>query len=199
MSSSPLSLDPLLTRRDLAHAATLLLDSLALFTSPGGARIKLGNTGTHYDEVAAQLEGFSRPLWGLVPLLLGGGAEGGAESYAGAHRWVQGLANGTDPSHPEYWGPTRDKDQRMVEMCAIGWALAVLPEVFWNPLDERQKENVARWLGKVNECEMPKSECVCAFGLVDDRLGFCGGSNFFFFFFLSLFWLLLQPTGAGSA
>jgi hypothetical protein len=48
-----------------------VLDALAPHTSPGGARIVLGYTGTHFDEAAAQLEGFSRPLWALASLIAG--------------------------------------------------------------------------------------------------------------------------------
>ena len=82
MSTFDFLSNPLVTRDDLQRAAISLLDPLALYTSPGGARIHLGHTATHYDDVAAQLEGFSRPLWGLSSLLAGGA------NYAGAQRWV---------------------------------------------------------------------------------------------------------------
>ncbi|KZV79096.1 hypothetical protein EXIGLDRAFT_782809, partial [Exidia glandulosa HHB12029] len=65
------------TRDDLAKFLRSLLDPLAQHTSPGGALLTLGATGTHYDERAAQLEGFSRPLWGLGSLLAGGGTYDG--------------------------------------------------------------------------------------------------------------------------
>jgi hypothetical protein len=35
------------------------------------------------------------------------------------------LASGTDPKSPEYWGESKGKDQRMVEMSAIGYALSL--------------------------------------------------------------------------
>lgn len=38
--------------------------------------------------------------------------------------WRSGLAAGTDPNGDEFWGWTKGKDQRMVEMSAIGFALA---------------------------------------------------------------------------
>lgn len=68
-----------------------------------------------------------------------------------------GLINGTDPEHPEYWGDIEDLDQRMVEMCPIGYALAVAPHVLWEPLTDSQKENVTRWLGSINTREVRKS------------------------------------------
>lgn len=93
--------NPLRTREDLQRACTSLLDPLELYTSPNGARIKLGYTATHYDDIAAQLEGFARPLWGLASLLHGGG------DYPGHERWTRGFAAGTDPNSDEFWGFTR--------------------------------------------------------------------------------------------
>jgi hypothetical protein len=100
MTSSFLT-NPLQTRDDVQRAAISLLEPLAAYTSPGGARIRLGYTATHYDEVAAQLEGFTRPLWGLSSLLAGGG------EYAGHERWTRGFAAGTNPQSDEFWGFTR--------------------------------------------------------------------------------------------
>lgn len=139
------------TRDDLEKFLVELLDPLAAHTSPGGARIHLGHTATHYDEIAAQLEGFSRPIWGLASLIAGGG------SYAGTNRWVNGFTNGSDPNGPEYWGDMRDKDQRMVECSAIGFSLAVAKEQVWDPLSEEAKENLEAWLGGMNDKQMPNT------------------------------------------
>lgn len=73
-----------------------------------------------------EFEAFARPLWGLTSLLLGGG------SYPGVERWVRGLANGTDPTSAEYWGASKAKDQRMVEMSPLSFAIALQPDVFFN-------------------------------------------------------------------
>ncbi|WVR06006.1 hypothetical protein IAU60_003034 [Kwoniella sp. DSM 27419] len=71
------------------------------------------------------LEAFARPLWGLASLLAGGG------QYEGTERWIRGLASGTDPKNPEYWGGSMDKDQRMVEMSPLSFAVAMAPDVFY--------------------------------------------------------------------
>lgn len=78
-----------------------VLDPLAAHTSPGGALIEFGSTATHYDTRAVAFETFARPLWGLTSLLAGGG------SYDGVERWVSGLAQGTNPQGPEYWGAAK--------------------------------------------------------------------------------------------
>ena len=139
---------PFRTKSDLQQACKALLRPLSSHFTPGCSRVKIGTSATRFDEGGAQIEGFARPLWGLATLLCGGA------DYPEALRWRTGLINGTDPQHPEYWGDIEDSDQRMVEMCPIGYALAVAPHVLWEPLTESQKENVTRWLGSINEREV---------------------------------------------
>ncbi|KAF8076484.1 hypothetical protein FPV67DRAFT_1604999 [Lyophyllum atratum] len=135
--------NPLKTKDDLATFLKELLDPLEAHTTPGGARIHLGHTGTHYDETAAQLEGFSRPIWGLSSLLAGGG------EYEGTKRWVDGFTNGSDSNSEEFWGNMRDKDQRMVECSAIGFAIAIAKEKLWDPLSPDAKANFETWVRTV--------------------------------------------------
>lgn len=42
-------------------------------------------------------------------------------------------------------------------MCAIGFALTKLPDIFWKPLTTKQQDNVAHWLGDINGREMPRT------------------------------------------
>ncbi|KIP11634.1 hypothetical protein PHLGIDRAFT_83306 [Phlebiopsis gigantea 11061_1 CR5-6] len=147
----PFASNPLKTRVDLSQFLTSLLDPLAAHTSPGGARIHLGFTGTHFDETAAHLEGFSRPIWGLASLLAGG------SPYAGTERWVRGFESGTDPEHEEFWGDMRDRDQRMVECSAIGFCLSVAKEQIWDKMNARGKANLEQWLGGMNDKKMPNT------------------------------------------
>jgi len=137
------------TRADLAaHLATLLGPLEARFT-PGDAGFHLGETAAHYPFRMAALEGFSRVLWGLAPLLAGGG------SSPLTDRMVAGLAHGTDPAHPAYWGVGGDRDQRQVEMAAMALALLLKPEVFWDRLDDGGRDRLASWLGTINAVELP--------------------------------------------
>src|SRR6185437_5417019 len=123
--ANPLHGNPLLTRDDLARAARDLFSPLLPYFSEGGAR----------------------PLWGIVPLVAGG--------YDFPHwdLYRRGLANGTDPRHPEYWGDVSDRDQRQVELAAIGFALAMLPQHIWDPLDPDAKARVAAYLLSAREKE----------------------------------------------
>ena len=136
------------TRHDLQHMCISLLEPLTPFFSPGKARVKLGRVATYYDAVADEIEGFTRPLWGLASLLAGGGKYQGTEAY------VEGIRHGTDPDHREFWGFPQNRDQRAVEMCPIAYALMVAPETFWDPLTDLEKQNVATWLYSINDKEV---------------------------------------------
>ena len=132
--------NPLKTRDDVERALRESFAPLLPFFSPGGARVRLNGAAAHFDRAAADLEGFARPLWGLVPLAAGGGRFEHWELYR------RGLANGCDPAHAEYWGPVTGTDQRMVELAAIGLGLRLVPEHIWDPLDSTAKANVANYL-----------------------------------------------------
>ncbi|EKG15348.1 hypothetical protein MPH_07399 [Macrophomina phaseolina MS6] len=147
----PFNKNPMRTRADVVDACASLLDPLAAGTSAGGALVRVAGTGTRFDETAAQSEGYARPLWGLAPLLAGG------SEYGGTERYVRGLVSGTDPEHEEFWGYMEDLDQRMVEACPIGFTLAIAGKQFWDPLTEKQRENVAAYLGSMNDKEMPNT------------------------------------------
>lgn len=127
--------------------------------------ITLGSTGTHYDLRACQLEAFSRPLWGLVSLIAGGGA---SRAPAIVERWSKGLASGTNPESDEFWGYTKGKDQRMVEMSAIGFALAFAGEEILKVgrrdacadvkhISQSARKDIGDWLGAINDKPMPDS------------------------------------------
>lgn len=139
------------TRADFQAACVALLEPLLSRMTHYGSRVKIGASATRYDETGRQLEGYTRPLWGLASLLAGGGR------FAGAERWREGLIAGTDPEHVEFWGQIEDLDQRMVELAPLGFALAVAPDTFWKPLTDKQKQNVQKWVSSINAQGMPNT------------------------------------------
>jgi hypothetical protein len=147
----PFSTNPLRNRKDIVDAVRSLLDPLAHGSSQLDSLVKVGSTGTRFDETAAQIEGYARPLWGLAPLLAG------ESEYAGTERFVKGLVAGTDPESPEFWGFMEDQDQRMVEACPIGYTLAIAGKAFWDPLTEKERNNIETWLGSMNDKDMPNT------------------------------------------
>lgn len=136
--------------QSVQNALISYLRPLLPFFTPRNATIHLGETATHYDSTAADLEGFARPLWGLAALHAGGGSD----LFPEAELWVKGLIAGTDPESPEYWGEVRDKDQRMVEMAPIGWWLCMAgagENGFWKRMTVKERANAVDWLYSVNE------------------------------------------------
>ncbi|HEY3482816.1 MAG TPA: DUF2264 domain-containing protein, partial [Streptomyces sp.] len=157
------------SRSGLQSYVRELAEPLLPYASPGGARIRLGVNIAHHDDTAADLEGYARPLWGLAPLAAGGG------EFAHWDVWARGLAAGTDPGHPEFWGVPGDVDQRIVEMAAIGFALALAPERLWDPLTGAERDRVGDWLASCLHRETPANNwnffpVLVSLGL--DRVGF---------------------------
>ena len=145
--------NPLKTRADLARLASDLIAPLIPCLSPGRARLHLGDTGAVYGPAVAGMEGFSRVLWALVPMLAGKCPE--AERYWPL--WREGIIHGTDPDHEEYWGDIGPFDQRMVEMAVMGMALCMIPERFYFELPEAARANLYRWLDQINRHDMPRN------------------------------------------
>ncbi|XID90727.1 DUF2264 domain-containing protein [Paenibacillaceae bacterium WGS1546] len=155
---------PLGTREEMRKALRRLLAPLAPYYSVGGARLRLGGSGAGHSASVAELEGFSRVLWGLAPLLAGGGDD---------PLWdivLRGIVSGTDPDHAEYWGLPGDYDQRLVEMAAFGFALAAVPERIWTPLSAPRRERLREWLDAINR--RPVHDCNWLFFPVLVNLGF---------------------------
>lgn len=138
------------TKQDFRNWMGRVLDPLKPLYSEGGARLHLGDTGVTYPEVSIEMEAFSRPLWALAPFWMGGGHDGEFEEI-----YRKGLANGTNPDHPEYWGGFQDYDQRFVEMAAIASGMIFAPEHVWEPLSDGEKDNLAKWLYAINEYVIP--------------------------------------------
>ena len=142
--------NPLRTREDVELAALQLIEPLIPFLSPGKARLHLGETGAAYDAGIAEMEGFARPLWAIVPMLAGG-SKAVEPVWA---LWREGIANGTNPEHPEYWGEIGSCDQRQVEMAVFGYGMAIAPQEFFFSLSREGQTNLYRWLDQINHTEL---------------------------------------------
>lgn len=148
---NPMAGNPFASRADARQAVLDLVEPLLPHYRKQPERLLLGQTAPTYDEASEGLEAFIRPLWALVPFTAGGG------EFAHWDLIRQGLIAGTDPDSPGYWGPVGitpglnpATDQRMVEMAAFGVALAMVPEEFFDPLTEKQRQNVIEWLSPIN-------------------------------------------------
>jgi hypothetical protein len=164
----PYAKNALRTRADVQQLVRDLTAPILPHFSAGRAHVVLGENRAHYGDPAGFLEGYARPLWGLVPLAAGGG------TFDHWEFWQRGLENGTDPSHPEYWGVPGDYDQRSVEQAAFGFALALAPQIFWEPLSQAAKGRVVAWLRRINEVKLVRSNWLFFRVLVNLGLAKCG-------------------------
>ena len=143
--------NPLSSRRDVVAYLNGMLGALDKQFPPGSSRFPLGETCAHYATDIAQMEGLSRALWGLFPLMAGGEGESWSEKYLDA------IKLGTDPQSAGYWGETGPYDQRLVEMAAYGLGLSLLGDKLLERFTEREVMNLHAWLSQITDAQMPDS------------------------------------------
>jgi hypothetical protein len=136
--------DPLRTRDDVRALVLKLWRPMLALGSASNARCRPGGTGAVYDDGAAELEGFCRPLWAVFACAANG------EFLPGTELLAEAVSAGVDRSHPDFWGEFTNDDQRCVEMAVLGWALAVAPEAFWNKLDGASRDAFVHWISQIN-------------------------------------------------
>ncbi|QIK15496.1 DUF2264 domain-containing protein [Leclercia sp. 29361] len=143
--------NPLSSRQDLVAALNTLLAAVDTQFPVGSSRFSLGDTSAHYATDVAQMEGLSRVLWGLFPLLAAGDSTPFSEKYIAA------IKQGTDPQSAGYWGEAGPYDQRLVEMAAYGLGLALLQDKLTERFSERELMNLHAWLNQITDATMPDS------------------------------------------
>lgn len=152
------------TLKDRRDAVELFLNTIRPLKSLYSKRhafLHAGNTGVHYGEKSARMEGFARVLWGLGPLWSADNSRLPDEVQKEIAEWLcryrEGLVHGTTPSDEEYWGDIFDYDQKMVEVAAIVFSIAINPQSLWRDFSEEERDNLYRWLNQINDYDMPKN------------------------------------------
>lgn len=192
--------NPLKDYRDLRQALYDTVKPYFSYMSPGCSRIEAGLSAATFNNKAVQLEGFARLLWGVVPYLAGRfhaqtetseecalrdaaereitrSSETAAE-LTFSDVVIKGITNGVDPEHEEFWGVPGDYDQLLVEMAVFGYALLLIPEIAWEPLSLRTKQNFAEWLSYINYRQIPDCNWIFFRILVNCGLKRVGAEGF---------------------
>ncbi len=138
------------TKTDFTAAFERLLAPIREKLCTTAGHPDFGHTAAVYNQDAVYAEAFLRPLWGLVPYWYGG--QGDEELK---HAMRRAIVAGTDPESDTYWGKCERFDQRFVEMAPLATAILMVPEVIWDPLTDREKENLHAWMWQINEYEIP--------------------------------------------
>lgn len=141
--------NPLLTRSDLTQWVSEILNAAAPFFKKETSRVDLANFTAHYGQHIANMETFSRLLWGVTPLLAGGAQPAHMDFY------LQAIRNGVNPAHPDYWGIVEAYDQRVVEMAAYGLLLALAHEPVLNQFSEQEQQQLWQWLKQSEDVAIP--------------------------------------------
>lgn len=141
--------NPLQSRSDIRQLVNELLNAVTPFFKKDASRVDLANFTAHYGQHVANMETFSRLLWGVTPLLAGGGEPEQFSFY------IQAIKNGTNPQHADYWGEVDPYDQRIVEMAAYGLLLALAHETVLAHFSEQEKNHLWRWLKQSENQAIP--------------------------------------------
>jgi hypothetical protein len=145
MRFPPAANNPLATRADLERLLTDLLTPLAPRFTPHHAGLELGEPIAWYGAEVGRFEAFARPLWGILPHLLGGG------KCPFFSRWIEGFHHGSNPTNSEFWGWAGDCDQRLVETPIIALTVALLDakQLPWS--DPAARARMIAWLSRINQ------------------------------------------------
>ena len=112
---------------------------------------EIGSSAAVYSGKTANIEGFLRVLWGLVPFAAG--HNDGWESWVKLYN--KRFQLGTDSKLDFYWGECEEGDQLFVEMTPIAYGILFAKDKFWDPISEEAKDNLASWLYSINEHWIP--------------------------------------------
>ncbi|MDH3638793.1 MAG: DUF2264 domain-containing protein [Gammaproteobacteria bacterium] len=123
-----------------------------VYRSPDGARAHYPGAGSVHGQRTDGLEGYSR----IAPLLAAWIASGrepridlpnvGTVDLLVLLR--DGLATGTDPAAPGYWGEIEPGTQTLFEAADIALSLWLARDRLWPMLDLQVRTNVIRWLAR---------------------------------------------------
>jgi len=160
MVHKKLAANPLRTKSDLANALREILTPLEKHMADSTYGLNFGGSGSIYNEKIREIEALLRPLWGIAPLLAGGG------EYPFFEKYLDKIAAGTNPDSPTYWGDVGPFDQRMVEMAALALTLLLSPK--------HGHTNLYNWLSQINNHEMPTNNWHFFRILVNLALKKCG-------------------------
>ena len=132
------------SKKDFQDCLLNIINPVKPYYSKGKAHLILGHTGVHYGKEMGEFEAFARILWGLAPFW---GGMGDTEDFDKIY--LDGIINGTDPDHEEYWGEVKE-GHAIVELTPIALSLILAPHKLWDPLTESQKQNFSKWLKSAN-------------------------------------------------
>jgi hypothetical protein len=138
------------TYQDWQNVGQKILTNIFPHFSPGRALVEITSCRPSiYGSLSDMVEGFARTFL-LVGFWLNRRQDGIIISEDGSEiNWVEicreGLLNGTNPKHPEYWGKITGKHQYMVEAGSLVIGLYFSRHLIWDSFRDHEKEQIGRW------------------------------------------------------
>ncbi len=132
-----------LTRDDLLHHATGILDAAMARGTNGNSHIAFEGPEGGYGTRVDGLEGFARTLLLAGFILKGSGGDRGQEAAA----WYsKGIETGTDPNSPDRWTGLAEHPQAKVEAASIALILDMTRPWIWDQFSDETRRNVVNYL-----------------------------------------------------
>ena len=129
--------------------ARYVLEGWAGYRTPGGERAHYPGPPSEAGRRSDGMEGFAR-MFPMAAAWLASGRPQVIDTGGGrvdlADAFARGLATGTDPANPAYWGPIRDYGQSIVESADVALGLWLSRDVVWKRLDPTERAHVVAWL-----------------------------------------------------
>jgi len=149
MKNQKLMENPLKSKDDVSKALHEMLHPLEKYFETSRYGLKFDSGGSYCDERTREIEALLRPLWGIFPLICGGG------EYKGYQKYLSKIICGTNIHSDSFWGDIIDFDQKIVEMAVIGFGMIIARKHIWDNLTSSEQENLYNWLKKINHHDMP--------------------------------------------
>ncbi|WP_422647045.1 DUF2264 domain-containing protein [Actinoalloteichus caeruleus] len=130
------------TRAHWEDLADRLLLAVRPHASASSALVRLPGTASRSGEWSDGLEGFARTFLSAAFRVAGAG---GNDPHDLLGWYARGLANGTDPDHPERWPRLTELRQARVEAASVAIALHETRPWLWDRLDQRVRDQVVAW------------------------------------------------------
>jgi hypothetical protein len=144
--------DPKANRYDAAAYEALaryMLEGWAGYRTPDGERAHYPGAKSESGHRVDGLEGYAR-MFPMAAAWLASGRPAVIQTSQGpvdlVETFARGLATGTDPKHPAYWGAVTSYSQRLVEAADIALGLWLARETVWVRLDAPTRARVTAWL-----------------------------------------------------
>lgn len=137
--------------RAAAYESLMLyaLEGWSAYRTAGGERAHYPGLKSENGRSVEGLEGFAR-MFPVAAAWMASGRPAAIRTAGGtvdlADTFANGLAVGTDPANPGYWGRIGDYSQRLVESADIALALWLSREQVWARLDPAVRTRVVAWL-----------------------------------------------------